>query len=272
MSDHTKVVTCPISGVEMEPVFSARILNKYNIQYFYSEKSGLLQTEHPYWINEAYSDAIALTDTGILRRNILHTLLSMPILNILANNDSKLVDIGGGYGIFTRLLRDIGYDCYSYDKYCDGVLAKGFEVKQDLSADVLFAFEVFEHIENPMDFINESFTRFSCKTMIFSTQTFQYPIPDKDWDYYSFETGQHITFYQKKTLSILARKNHCEYYSLGNGFHLFTDRKITKFQQWLLSKRRLNILYAFYLIFKHRKFSKTLLDSYEMKGLINSMK
>ena len=61
---------CPISNKKMNPVFSETILGKYKVQYYYSEESGLLKTEHPYWLDEAYQEAISDLDTGLVARNI----------------------------------------------------------------------------------------------------------------------------------------------------------------------------------------------------------
>lgn len=264
-----KTKICPITSQQMDAVFSAKLLNKYNVQYFYCEESGLLQTEEPYWLDEAYAQAIAATDTGILRRNILHLLRSLPLLNALTDEQSKLLDVGGGYGILTRMLRDVGYDCYSYDKYCQNLFADGFEPEENFSASVLFAFEVFEHIENPLKFLQDNFSKYSCRTMIFSTQTFNNnTIPDNDWWYYSFETGQHITIYQPRTLKILAEKNNCFYFPLGKGFHLITDKYLSKMNQVIFSNRVLSGLQALYFIIKKQKLSKTQLDSAAMKEKI----
>ena len=34
--------------------FSKKILNKYHVDYFKCSECGSLQTEYPYWIDEAY--------------------------------------------------------------------------------------------------------------------------------------------------------------------------------------------------------------------------
>lgn len=251
---------CSISGNSMEAVFSAELLNKYNVQYYVCKECGLLQTEQPYWLDEAYTQVIAATDTGILRRNFNHLLRSLPLLDVLAEKNSRLLDVGGGYGILTRMLRDVGYDCYSYDKYCQNLFADGFEPEDNFSARVLFAFEVFEHIEDPMMFIQNNFSKYSCKTMILSTQVYEDTIPDRNWWYYSLETGQHITFYQSRTLKLLAEKNDCFYLSLGNGFHLITNEKVSKMNKIIFSNRVLSAAKAMFLIFKMKTLSKTQAD------------
>ncbi len=37
------------------------------------------------------------------------------------------LDYAGGYGVFTRLMRDIGFDFYWHDPYTQNLFANGFE-------------------------------------------------------------------------------------------------------------------------------------------------
>ena len=62
---------CKICTQTTKQIFTAKILNKYDIKYYHCEYCGFLQTEEPYWLDEAYKDPITLTDTGYLQRNIL---------------------------------------------------------------------------------------------------------------------------------------------------------------------------------------------------------
>ena len=41
-------------------------------------------------------------------------------------NDKKWIDIGGGYGVLTRLMCDIGIDFYWDDPYKENLFAKSF--------------------------------------------------------------------------------------------------------------------------------------------------
>ena len=60
---------CKICGSKVNPFDSATILNKYHIEYFECPHCGFIQTEEPYWLNEAYASAITSSDIGMIQRN-----------------------------------------------------------------------------------------------------------------------------------------------------------------------------------------------------------
>jgi hypothetical protein len=252
---------CPISGRVMTKVFTETILNKYVVSYYYCEESGLLKTEKPYWIDESYQSAIAKTDTGILQRNIYNSLLLQIALHFLFKGEGRFLDVSGGYGILARLMRDKGFDFYTIDKYCPNLFASDFEPEIGFKAKSLCAFEVLEHIENPKVFLGNIFDEFSCRTIIFSTNTFSNnQIPNNNWDYYSFNTGQHITFYQPRTLKILADSFGLHYYMISSNLHIITDIKLSKILIFIMSKYRLLKLCSLYVEYKRKNMSKTLED------------
>jgi 2-polyprenyl-3-methyl-5-hydroxy-6-metoxy-1,4-benzoquinol methylase len=230
----------------MEYAFTAKLLGKYSVQYFYSPESGLLKTESPYWLEEAYSSAIPDLDVGILSRNESNASIVPLILEVLSLSDANLVDIACGYGILTRMLRDRGFNCYGFDQYCQNLFAKYFSPPSMMEVGGLMAFEVLEHVHDPVTFLEEAFQRFNCRNLIFSTLTFANSIPPLDWWYYSFETGQHIAFYQFQTLSMLAKKLGCFYLSLNAGTHLYTEKPLSSLQKKLLTSPRLWRLYGFW--------------------------
>ena len=254
-------VTCPISGSLMKPVFSAVVLEKYEITYYYSQESGYLKTESPYWLDEAYQDAINDTDTGLVARNVRFSNELDAVLACLGIKNGNLLDVAGGYGLLTRLMRDKGYDCYTTDKYCENLFAQSFEPYSDFTAEALFAFEAMEHIEDPLQFLETQFHTYKCKTIVFSTLTFTKKIPKKDWWYYLFEEGQHISFYQPRTLSLLANKLNCHYYMINPAFHIITNKPISKLNQMILSNYRIRRLYRAYMQYTRRGLSKTKSDS-----------
>ena len=242
----------PVSGELMEMAFSEVVLGKYDVQYYYSENSGLLKTQTPFWLNEAYEEAISDKDIGLVRRNIRNANILELIISCLSIDKNKFLDLAGGYGLLTRLMRDKGYDCYTTDKYCQNIFAKTFEPTEDFKVDVLFAFEVLEHIDEPLNFLSEMFDKYGTRTIVFSTLTFEKNIPSKDWWYYAFDTGQHITFYQPRTLALMAERLGCNYYMLDSEFHVFTDKKLSFLSSLVITNKYFRKLYSVYLRIKRK--------------------
>jgi len=253
------ISNCPICNNCRHQTFQQTILHKYKIGYLFCDNCGLLQTEKPYWLEEAYSDAIASCDTGLVARNLSTSKKLARILYFLFGKNEKYLDIGGGYGLLTRLMRDIGFDFYWSDLYCQNLLAKGFELTEnEKKFSVITAFELLEHIENPLEFIKTSLAETGASTIIFSTTLFNGNPPPFSWWYYCFETGQHISFYQIKTLSYIAKELSLNFYS-NQDFHILTNRKIN-FNLFSFLTHNLSSTLYFYI---NRKLStKIISDSH----------
>jgi hypothetical protein len=246
MGNKKFIPRCPICKGERQKAFSASLLSKYMVDYFYCENCGLLQTEEPYWLEEAYSCGISNLDTGAVRRNVSNSKLLSCILYKLFPSDGKFVDIGGGYGLLTRLMRDIGFNYYWDDKYCENLFARGFQATNDIvPVDAVSCFEVLEHIYKPMSFINNIINNYETKTILFSTVIFEGQPYSLNWWYYSFGSGQHISFYQKRTLQWISRYYGLKLYSLNDEYHIITDKPINAIYLKALSRRPIfNVAYG----------------------------
>lgn len=256
---------CSLCGSNREHYFTQYILNKYEVDEFCCNHCGLLQTEQPHWLEEAYGSAIADTDTGLVSRNISISKKLASILFFLFGKDGKYLDMAGGYGMLTRLMRDIGFDFYWSDAYCQNLLAKGFEsATTSPPFDAITAFEVLEHVYNPLEFIQDCLDRSQTSTMIFSTELFAgKPPAPSEWYYYVPEAGQHISFYQTRTLHFIANRLSLRLYSYGS-FHILTNKKISAHSIGILLTGRLSKLIGFYVKWVMRSKSKTFPDHYKM--------
>lgn len=216
---------CKICQHKSDKIFSARVLNKYEVDYFYCSFCGFLQTEDPYWLSEAYADSITLSDTGMLERNTFFADHISLVLSISFNREGKYLDYAGGYGIFTRMMRDIGYDFYWTDLFTKNLVARGFEYSDNLKPiEAITTFETFEHFVHPIEEIEKMLAISS--TIIFSTQLLPEPVPNPDqWWYYVLNHGQHISLYSKKTIEYIAKKYSLNYYSFGT-FHIITPKHL----------------------------------------------
>lgn len=219
-------MTCKICAYAIAPFARATILRKYEIQYFKCEHCGFVQTEQPYWLEEAYSDAIVNIDIGPLNRAVQGSEKVKALIVSFFRAHEKFIDYGGGYGIFVRLMRDLGLDFYYYDKYCENIFAKNFEANQAERYELLTAFEVFEHLENPADELTKMLA-FS-RNIFFTTELMpsNYPKPT-EWWYYALDYGQHISFYTPHSLRILAERANLNFYSNGF-FHLMGEKRISE--------------------------------------------
>jgi Methyltransferase domain len=143
-------MTCRLCGGVSEHRFDLRLLGKYQVRYFKCRSCGALQTEEPYWLQEAYSDGnLASTDTGAASRSLdslVWLYVSIRLLDLPRR--AKILDFGGGSGLLCRLLRDHGFDARWYDAYGRNDFAPGYE-DDGFTPDVICSFEVAEHLTHP---------------------------------------------------------------------------------------------------------------------------
>lgn len=231
---------CKICGETSELFDEAWILDKYLVRYFHCQHCGFLQTEDPYWLDEAYTSSITKSDIGLLQRNILLSEKAKNFILMCINPKSKFIDYGGGYGLFVRLMRDNGFDFYRFDPYCENIFSKGFESDIDSSYSLLTAWEVFEHLRDPMQEIGQMLNY--SRTLMFSTLLIKtHPKPVSDWWYYGIEHGQHISFYSRQTLEYIAKKNDLILLYSDDTFHIMSDRKINQIKIKISLQNRLQL-------------------------------
>ena len=106
---------CKVCGSTSEFAFKGKLLQKHDISYFRCPNCEFMQTEEPYWLEEAYSSAISDLDLGPVNRAITGSRIVESAILLNFDPNAKFIDWGGGYGVFTRLMRDKGYDFYWRD-------------------------------------------------------------------------------------------------------------------------------------------------------------
>lgn len=220
-------MNCRICGDPSEKIFQSKVLLKHAVDYYQCVRCRFIQTEEPFWLDEAYAESITLEDTGLVERNTLFTKRTTMILFYLFKKNERYLDYGGGYGLFVRMMRDIGFDFYWNDPYTKNLFARGFEssIAGGVKYGAITSFECFEHFRDPRAEIDKLLT--VSDSIIFSTEIFpdKAPLPDK-WDYYYFSHGQHISLYSIKTLQWIAQEKSLYLCSNGKSFHLLSKKKI----------------------------------------------
>ncbi len=250
---HIDHVNCPVCYSHASLAFNATVLKRHKAEYFVCSNCAYLFTPKPYWLDEAYTSAIASTDTGLVKRNISISskLASILYFGMNERGQGRYKDIAGGYGMLTRMMRDLGFNFYWEDKYCSNLLAQGFEYRKDHgTCDTVTAFEVLEHVTNPVSFIEAAMLEAGADTIIFSTVLYDGPPPDpNEWWYYGFSTGQHIGFFQKKTLQTIAKKLGLNF-STANKLHILSKRKINNNYIKIISNEVFSRLICYWIQFR----------------------
>jgi hypothetical protein len=254
-------VACKICSSPTQKLFNKKVLGKYPTDYYQCTHCGFLQiVDHP-WLSEAYTSAITTLDIGLIQRNLDYAPKIMALIDHVIKSNNRFLDYGGGYGLFVRLMRDKGYDYFRYDKYCENLFADYFDYdieEKKQAFDLVTAFEVFEHIPDPRHEL-ETMMQLS-DNLFFSTELLPQKKEDiQNWWYISPEIGQHISFYSRESLALLAKSYGFYYHTDGKFFHFFTKKKINPALFNMLTQRRVSKLLQ---LVKRKK--SLLQDDYDM--------
>lgn len=256
-------MNCKICDSISDFLANGEVSKKYLIAYYRCRHCGFIQTEEPYWLGEAYSQAINDSDIGMVSRNIANAKISKAIISVFFDPGARFVDYGGGYGMFVRIMRDYGFAFYRSDKYCRNLFAKGFDLEEpDCDAlELLTAFEVFEHFLDPAGELDKLLKLSS--NILFTTELIPPSNPKpEEWWYYGLDHGQHISFYTVKSLQHLANSKGLNLYSNSHNFHLFTKKKISHLLFRLLCSKVVSTMFNVF----NRRASLLAADYEKMTG------
>ena len=216
--------TCKVCSKPWKLLFKKNILNKYEAEYRQCNNCEFLGISNVHWLDEAYSEAINSCDTGLIERCLYNSKITSILLFFFYPSHARILDFAGGHGVFTRLMRDIGFHCFWSDEFAKNIHSIGFQGNLEDRNTLLTSFESFEHFDDPA---KELAKLLNTKTDIFfSTSLYPKNVEDfKKWPYLGLNHGQHISFYSLKTLDFIAQKY---------GYYLYTDKK----SYHLLSRRK----------------------------------
>lgn len=219
----------------------ANVLQSHKVSYFRCDNCGFIQTEEPFWLEEAYSSSMTKSDIGLIGRNLEMAELTQRLILTCLDPQAKFIDYGGGYGIFVRIMRDRGFNFYRLDPICENLFAENFDAPTGESFNLLTAWEVFEHLEKPMEKIEEMLSM--SPILLFSTALLPSP-PKKlqEWWYYGLEHGQHVAFYSRQTIDFISREFDLRIYYSSKNIHFLGKPEITPLRIKAALNPRLTLL------------------------------
>jgi Methyltransferase domain len=220
---------CKICDSGTSDFGKATVMGKHVAFYRKCESCGFIFASDPYWLAEAYNSAITSTDMGTVSRTESCSMATKAVIDLFYHSSATFLDYGAGYGMFARRMRDLGYNFSAYDTHCRNMFSEEFALDslEGKHFDLTTAFEVLEHLEQPMSIIGAIFAH--SDHFLATTEIVPNPVPRlEDWWYFAPEHGQHISFYTLKTLNLIAEKNKRYFYSNGN-LHLFSAKPINNF-------------------------------------------
>lgn len=212
---------CKICGNDTTKIFDKRVLYKYNVSYYQCTACDFIQTETPYWLEEAYVSSMNLSDTGVMMRSERMSKITTSIICLFLKTKGTFLDYAGGLGVFTRSMRDIGFNYFWDDPYTKNEVARGFDGSLDTRYDMVTTFESFEHFNDPMAELEKLLVL--TDTLVLTTDLVPDNV-DKNWWYVAPEHGQHIAFHSKKSFRVMAKKHNLHYYNAKN-VHVLTKKK-----------------------------------------------
>lgn len=217
------------------------VLSRHRVRYWRCGACGFVQTEEPYWLAEAYAQALSALDVGAVSRNLRLAGITQSVIARFYDANGLFLDYGGGTGLFVRLMRDAGYNFRWLDKFATNIFARGFEAGPG-EFELLTAFEVLEHLPHPVEEL-AMMLRYS-RNILCTTVLLPDPAPAPgQWWYYGLEHGQHVSFYTRRSLQVLADRfqlhlcSHGELHLLSKAaikprrFRLSTNRRVVSWTQ-----------------------------------------
>jgi len=212
---------CKICGEPANGYAEVVVRNTYSSRLYSCNNCGFVFIAPVYWLEEAYAEVITPTDVGCVSRNLASSGFLCSLLCETAKRSDFFVDFGGGYGLLVRLMRDRGFRFHLHEPNAENLFARNCEA--DLVRfgpyRALTAIEVFEHLSDPALSVAEMLRWSQC--LVFTTELcpVSRPMPE-EWWYLGLEHGQHISFYTKKALNLLAVQHGLKYCYLGDGWHI----------------------------------------------------
>lgn len=197
---------------------------------------------NPVWLSGSFASELNRMDVGSVDRSLLVASFVRGILGRRTTRSNwTVLDVGGGDGLMTRVLRNCGVDCRWTDPYCEPVFNVGPPASEVGQFDLAVMGEVALHLVDPLNSFREVLSR--ADRLMFTAVV---PPADvtPDWWYLMPSTGQHVAFYPVPAIAEIARHLDVDWCSDGKFFHLLSTTGISRALRRRVERRALSLLAA----------------------------
>ena len=204
MSISPQSIRCRLCDQQSSEIFKKQALARHQVTYYRCTGCHSIQTEQPYWLDEAYAIPGVHIDVGGASRTLKNWVgLSSLLGRLNFPRDELALDFGAASGLLGRLMRDVGYNFHSHDKFARPAFTSYHNIEDPSSTKprLISAFEVFEHFPEPKVELGQLFA-LGAPLIVFSTWFCDGQ--DEDWIYYVPECGQHVFFYAEEAMRTAA--------------------------------------------------------------------
>jgi hypothetical protein len=234
--------TCRVCEAAADLVLRFDVLASYEAGLCKCSSCGFVFVPEPRWLEGSFSSHLNRLDVGSVDRTLL---VSQFVRGLMGASPHRrgwtLLDFGGGDGLLTRLLRDVGVDCRWEDPYCEPVFAVGPPHGEIEHFDLVVMSEVALHLTDPVATFADLVGR--ADRVLFTATVPPDPIP-ADWWYLMPSTGQHVAFYPTGAVAGLADRLGVHWCSDGKFFHLLSRAPIERSTRLLMRHAAVPLLLA----------------------------
>ncbi len=224
---------CRLCGAETRRVLRASLRDR-EAEYVRCSRCEYLAVRRPRRFAGSDDDSPSPLDTGRLERCLRNSRTVSTLLWLFYGRGDRYLDYGGGHGLFTRRMRDLGFDFSVYDPHARNLHARGFSHEPEGSGAfrLVTLLEVIEHVRDPMSVIQEALDETGRGNLLLGTRLYGDSVPEPEWWYYMRSTGEHIGFFNRVTLEYLGERLELDVHTDGRSMHLLTDRDLPGWSVW----------------------------------------
>jgi len=233
---------CPLCGSVASACLSYEVAGSHRAELQRCGSCSFLFVADPFWLSESFASELNRMDVGSVDRSLLVASFVRGVLGRRTERSSwTVLDVGGGDGLLTRVLRDHGVDCRWTDPYCEPVFNVGPPASELASFDLAVMGEVALHLVDPLRSFREVLSR--ADRLMFTAVVPPVEV-DMDWWYLMPSTGQHVAFYPVTAIAEIARRLDADWCSDGRFFHLLSTKGISRALRRRIERRELSLLAA----------------------------